>query len=1372
MDGNDSSATQKSEQASPSPAPPSGSSTTDSGSAAADQIQQVVNATAVAADNAPSSSDPVLQADSLNSANSSSSSSSSSTPIPDSSSGSTAQDGHPVSQPSATEDQKQATGAGTAVGNTKSTTGIKKTFKPQSLNGIFRQLQATNPPTPAKGADRTAQFTSQQNAQASLNAAKLRMATPKLTSTTTGAYTLAPLRRDLSISPRPDSAGLRPGSAAGSKSSSSTPVWNKSQGQGQGQSQGQGSSQATAPAKSRKDLTEEELKKMGIHLTGSIAVDHKDSKWDDLDDDDDDDWGDTIEFGDGTKVVLSHDSRNEEQAASDSKNEQSSQPEADQIAASKPPQSSTPQTNPSSSTKPSHSSPWAPVPHVQPTSLLARMADNASEAQQNELHHNMRERDFGGRDFGGREFGGRDFGGRDFNREYRDGGDNYGRGSNFFRHDYDDNSYGGYGGGGYGGGYGGSYGGRRQYMDHDMLPLGSGDSRMPQLGSGDARGHQQPIVLSRDSMDFDRSYGLRPSQHELFNDRSGQIEPVRRKSFNSKRPGPPGPAPKALSVASRDADEDNERHSRRPSASSSEHPVAPRRPSLDRTVSPSLSARSVFSEDHGRSSIHSEEHVKSASHSPSSTFSQLHHEGDSPVEPTARPSHITAKQEMIMKHSIENARKRKEEEQRREQERLEAARKRAEEIVRKKQLQFQQQSAGTDATPSSAAADKPSASTESSSDKQEKPQQQQEQQESASAKSSPVKQSTTDANRSPVMSQSRVLRNDAAVKIKRKASTASSDAEGIDASVTAAIETLISESSAGHSPPATRASLSKLAPGHATSGWDHERGAASNRGGSGSWPRNGLHDNARTNQQFRSFNDNVWGPVGSSSRYPAIDGVGNGAVVDHRSFMGHGEYHHGSSNHEWKPNTTPAQMSDNWRRPFDSPRKQGEGTAAGSTSEVKSPRSATSSSAAGPQASPIKPPGSNAQRPSPARSLSFEKSGDENSSPLLGGQQSTRTWSRFFPSASTNSGNMYQVMNPSASPTGLGASYSGIIQDSDIAAFRIDGKDDAASLMLPQSVSNLTDDTPLGQAKPVVHLPPPQATADLNPSADASKMYASSSSSGYGQAHYSPELSDSSFPRSPQQIHSASLGGGPLETTSRDSAGSTLGYIGGKIPSINAIEAVQSRIAMTLSHRAASESNKRFTPSSPSGSPSKDETVFSGDAAAEDVSSIVDMPSALALTMPITTVESFEIPEDVSPTEKKTRATETVPTIPIKLAEYPQNYVPLNLGKKAADTFYLSKPPSVNFLGMVASAVSSASPASNPFNPHRRGGGSSAYKIMLPGMREHKSIPVDVSVILAASRSGDHHSSGSRGSRRGMPSWLSRRGGFGKTVSQVHQTAS
>lgn len=37
-----------------------------------------------------------------------------------------------------------------------------------------------------------------------------------------------------------------------------------------------------AAPKARKDLTEEELKKMGIHLTGSIAVDRKDSKWDDV----------------------------------------------------------------------------------------------------------------------------------------------------------------------------------------------------------------------------------------------------------------------------------------------------------------------------------------------------------------------------------------------------------------------------------------------------------------------------------------------------------------------------------------------------------------------------------------------------------------------------------------------------------------------------------------------------------------------------------------------------------------------------------------------------------------------------------------------------------------------------------------------------------------------------------------------------------------------------------------------------------------------------------------------------------------------------------------------------------------------------------
>ncbi|KAK9323145.1 hypothetical protein V1517DRAFT_110003 [Lipomyces orientalis] len=1171
-------------------------------------------------------------------------------------------------------------------GTTKAAPTAKKSFKPQSLNGIFRQLQATSAVAAKPSSEKlTTSSIPHQSSQTNLNAARLRM-TPKL-STTAGAFTLAPLRRDLSISPRPGSAGLQSGTGSGSRTATQH-VWNRSQVQ-------------PAGPKPHKEFSEEELKKLGIHLTESIAAESKETKW--ADDDDDDDWGDTIEFGDGTKVVLSHDHDHHQESLSITKIEVPS--EAQKTAQSEhenlpdhagpPPVSGEPSHQPATH-HPAHS-PWAPIPHAQPSSLLSKIADGEKSEPRNDIH----------------------------DREAPHFGANVFRQEESVRQPY-----------------------HHYPPDHDLPPY----------GSQDVRNQPQPIVLPRDrfsDMDFDRSYGSRPSGQggELFNDRSGQMESVRRRSFNSRRPQPPPSQQKVVGIMSRTGRQElplDDRDSRaRRGSSSVSSSSGRRRMSMSRPSEDEVSIESGRTpSDGGQGS-----QPRSAGQSPSMAFSQMHH-NESDHEPGRRPPHITAEQEMIMKHSIENARKRKEEEQRREQERLEAARKRAEEIVRKKQQEQEQRQREQQ--------------KEQDQQAQLAPQQQQEQSQQQPARQPENQQEegqpkqVIDLNESAVVSSPEVEHavsarsvHDAA-KGRRKESSASSDgAEGMDASVTAAIEFLISEPSAGQSPPVSRATIAKpTAPQGAppSAGWDNARNVM---GRGGPWSRNGLNEGSRP-PYVRSLvngNDNVWGPVGSRSRYPAIDGVGNGAV-DSRSFLsGPGNGPNAPADWSAKPNT-PAQMSENWRRPFAPPKGPAANASAPSAPPpppppVGPPGSAIHAAVGTPVASPVKGGSLSVGQSSPTSSLSYDGKPNDDGTGLSGtgvpsasSASSSRLLSRFFPSGMPQ--RVDSIGAPLGSSATIGTMLTGLSDDRYIA-----DQDDRAMddyLLLSQSVHSLSDDS--SSLRPKVHLPPISPTVKLPPAA-AGEPDGRPNGASYGLP-YSPDLSGSqsatatAAAAAASQLHSASLGGGLVENL-RDQngnvgAGGGLGYIGGRIPSIGAIEAVQSRIAMTLG--AAHADGGKLMGSSKQQSPTSLSPV---------PSPIRKPPTTVKLA--VTSVE----PVDVRAGEDDAGEDETA-KYKIRLAEYPQSYGLFRPKRSMLECFHLTRKIPGNFVGAIASAVSSASPASNPFNPQRRGGGSSAYKIMLPGLHDHILIPVNSS---GAATGGHYSSSIRRGGGGGGPEsreW-SRRGG-------------
>ncbi|KAK9246189.1 hypothetical protein V1506DRAFT_521175 [Lipomyces tetrasporus] len=1161
-------------------------------------------------------------------------------------------------------------------GTTKVAPTAKKSFKPQSLNGIFRQLQATSAVAAKPSSEKlTTSSIPHQSSQTNLNAARLRM-TPKL-STSAGAFTLAPLRRDLSISPRPGSAGLQSGSGSGSRTATQH-VWNRGQVQ-------------PAGPKPHKEFSEEELKKLGIHLTESIAAESKETKW--ADDDDDDDWGDTIEFGDGTKVVLSHDHDHHQESPSFSKHEVP--PEAEKIAQSQhesqpdhagPPQVSGESSHQSAIHHPAHS-PWAPIPHAQPSSLLSEIADSEKSESHNDIH----------------------------NREAPHFG------ANFFRQEESV---------------------PQQYhhypQDHDLPPY----------GSQDARNQPQPIVLPRDrfsDMDFDRSYGSRPSQGgELYNDRSGQMESVRRRSFNSRRPQPPPPPPqKVVGIMSRTGRQESpldDRDSRaRRGSSSVSSSSGRRRMSVSRPSEDEVSIESGRTPSDGQGS-----QPRSAGQSPSMAFSQMHH-NESEHEPGRRPPHITAEQEMIMKHSIENARKRKEEEQRREHERLEAARKRAEEIVRKKQEQEQRQREQQK---------EQEQQVQLAKQKQEQSQQQPARQPENEQEALP--KPVVDHNESAVASSPEVEHavsarsaHDAA-KGRRKESSASSDgAEGMDASVTAAIEFLISEPSAGQSPPVSRATIAKpTAPQGAppSTGWDNARNVM---GRGGPWSRNGLNEGSRP-PYVRSLvngNDNVWGPVGSRSRYPAIDGVGNGAV-DSRSFLsGPGNGPNAPADWSAKPNT-PAQMSENWRRPFAPPKGPAANASASSAPPppVGPAGSAIHAPVGTPIASPIKGGALSVGQSSPTSSLSYDGKPNDDGTGLSGtgvpsasSASSSRLLSRFFPSG------MPQRVDSIGAPLGSSATIGTMLTGLSDDRYMVNQDDRVMDdyLLLSQSVHSLSDDS--SSLRPKVHLPPISPTVKLPPAAGEPDGRPNGASYG---APYSPELAGSQSAAA-SQLHSASLGRGLVENM-RDQNGSTgaggsLGYIGGRVPSIGAIEAVQSRIAMTL---GAAHADGGKLVGSKQQSPTSLSPVMSQS---QLVPSPIRKPPTTA-KLAVTSVE----PVDLRAGEEENDGDGD--KYKIKLAEYPQSYGLYRPKRSMLECFHLTRKIPGNFVGAIASAVSSASPASNPFNPQRRGGGSSAYKIMLPGLHDHILIPVSSSGAAI----GGHYSSSSSSIRRGggpeSREW-SRRGG-------------
>ncbi|KAK7431365.1 hypothetical protein QQZ08_002136 [Neonectria magnoliae] len=165
-------------------------------------------------------------------------------------------------------------------GHGRSASSVKKpaTFKSVSVNRTFLAAKAAN----ASSASATA--TDKPPAGASTpptGSATLTVSRPRLVAKTGSA-------RD--SSPRFSSAanGGKPGSAP-----DPAVVWNKNR---------------PPPVQEPKKLTDEELKKYGIHMASRLEEEDAQgqNKWADIDDDDDDWAPDAITWGDGTKTTLPH----------------------------------------------------------------------------------------------------------------------------------------------------------------------------------------------------------------------------------------------------------------------------------------------------------------------------------------------------------------------------------------------------------------------------------------------------------------------------------------------------------------------------------------------------------------------------------------------------------------------------------------------------------------------------------------------------------------------------------------------------------------------------------------------------------------------------------------------------------------------------------------------------------------------------------------------------------------------------------------------------------------------------------------------------------------------------------------------------------
>ncbi|KAK9452082.1 uncharacterized protein V1518DRAFT_410318 [Limtongia smithiae] len=1291
---------------------------------------------------------------------------------------------------------------------------LKKTFKPQSLNSKFRQLQTPSLTATAKPSTEKPTSPTPQASRGSLIASKLRI--PMRMTTPAGAFTLAPLRRDMSLSPRPGSNGANSSSSSAGGRGAAQPVWNKRQ-----------------VPKAPKDLSEEELKKLGIHLAESI-VDHKDSKWAD-DDDDDDDWGDTIEFGDGTKVVISHeaeapptqskDAHEQREQATASVLEPETQSSASRLMHHPAPSSADP--HPAIAAAPNvfparapTQSPWAQIPHVQPASLLSDVSSDGPALHQHPQDH-----------------------------------------GNHHTHPHDRF-----------GGAVGAFGDQAHRFSH----FSSDQHEMPPYG-----GSQPPLVVSRDrfSDDFDRSYGLRPSGsvNELFNDRSGQLEPVRRRSFNSRRPLPPQSAaagapqsPKVTSIIPRSS-------SRKSESESTIDDVAERQQGV-RSASPAtaigrrrLSVSRPTGTEEQRSAL--EGGAGGDVHEPKPLGFRPSPIPAPPINPDPaalfeRPAHITAQQELVMKHSIENARKRKEEEQRKEQERLEAARKRAEEIVRKKQIETRKERETQEAEKQQQQSVVTTPATRAQAENQ-----QTDKSESKIAHS-PETEHSMPAQRGHKLSSSVSMQAK-----KRKGSVASLDSsEGMNPSVTAAIEFLISESPSGQSPPLTRAKMAKPPTTHGgqvattpqtqqqqqqqsppaqTNAWESSRESIQRHNAPWSHSED-MHQVARQQQnQFRGLmntSDNVWGPVGSKGRYSAsfeaAPGASSTGLDGHPFLSGHptsssmvvastggataastpaqGAPQGGAPDWGRKQGNTPAQLSDNWRRPFASAATGGSSqkpltsTAAGTSSGASQAEVASEAAPEGPTATTS----TTATTTSANKPVIHHAAGTPISSPMKGTgsgpfegsksvleevvpsslsgngpSPSTRSLSRFFPLHSMDtalvarlSGGSGLVGSPSATTSMVGAFID------DTGGDVLLSEDD--NYLLSQSVHSLAEDSSKS-LKPKVHLPSTAAASNASKlSPDAGDRY--DNVLGYGYTVSGEHPVTGGF--SPQSFKLSRLGGNEFVNDTANH----LGIIGGGkalLPSIGSIEVVQNRIAKSMSaqqHQATMENSAPIVTTSSVTSPLKTASATEqqqlppsllqttnspfawhhhhhpGTASTATMtmmpsepqlvhnlpapigrpapgSPLVSLPPATAVPSMLETVtaELFEMPKDtdvkisfpdysnvtlysLSPVSTATVAT-SIPTGPSSLVSHhsPTSVLTSPPSKRSIlDAFHLTKKVPGNFVGAVASAVSSASPASNPFNPQRRGGGSNAYKIMVPGLREHILVPVNVAAMVAAA-SGD-----------------------------------
>ncbi|KAK9462568.1 uncharacterized protein V1516DRAFT_620444 [Lipomyces oligophaga] len=1174
----------------------------------------------------------------------------------------------------------------TSVSSTATSTAAKKSFKSQSLNTIFRKLQATSSSTQKSSSETS----SSPQLSRSLLGTGGKLRNNQSVTMSVGSFTLAPLQRNLSLSPQPGSAGTRPGFASNMKSTSQL-AWRRVQARARSSSNSQ---------PSQREMSEEELKKMGIHLTERISETQRDLGWDD-EDDDVDDW-DTIEFGDGTKVVVSHDHPNEEVPEPSSTGSDASQGSA----AEKPQVEQRENNSQPAGTSRTSSSPWAPIPQVSQKSVSKLIAEDTQH--RTEQH----------------------YGSMPGRSQFQYGMSH----SPHINHRFDmEDSFQGHS--------------RRNYnhFDHEMPPW----------GSGDVRSQLPPLVLPRErssELEFDRSYGARSGTTggELYNDRSGQFEPARRVSFNSKRPILLGPTTGTTSSIGRERDTDEavtpgfEMRRRGSSSAGTSHSRQILKGTEDdlnskSSLSPTIStdAMSLGSNDLNPPA------VNSSIQSPSSKF--VHPEIDDPIR---RESELLARQEQVMKSSLENARKRKEEERRLEEERLQAARKRAQLLdlaanEAKNSPSEIPKRPSPDETKHQILKSKESNSADigKANVKQQKPQNS-----NGAARLATESAFTPAAKSASKDLGSRFLRSETeSLKSKRKESFTSSEGPDMEESVAAAIESLISDSNSGHSPPVKNVSMAKQQAN--TAGWESEQKVSDRP-----WLSNSV-------SMSRGNHPNVWGPVGSKSRYGQINGM------EHRpSLISHSHGDHSQSGGDWASRHSPAQLSDNWRRPFSAaPSKQGDstissqlrqGTSSESTSDHHLHNHGPVGSGATPSSSPLKSTtASSPQTSSPGSAI--EKATDDSNGQLRPGntqnhpQQSSRTWSRFFPSNSNFPSQAHTASTsggPSASPPG-GVSFSGISDDAESQTFFLDMNKESLDrsmdeyLFMPQSVQNLSDES--GPLKPKVHLP--QISSGQQPqSPDLGRLEGHQaftggsrySSSGYHQLEI-PEGTFTSPGTSSAVSGSFGLGGMAVGSSIRET--NNLGFIGSKVPSINSIKAVQSRIALTLGHVSDGGRTHSLVEQS------------TGNASGLSFSmQNKDLTMASSFEAPVVTqgngkleirsVSPFEFLDDLSEDSKE----KVWRRYKVNLGEYSKESqkpfaVPADgpEEKTIFDMFATTKVVPNNFVGIVTSAVSSASPASNPFNPSRRNGGSSAYKIMLPGLTEHILIPVNVDAL--AGSTGSYH---------------------------------